>query len=176
MAYQKNELTIRERAAALLFIHGLETSPARLYTIAHRGSLEAVEALSDLRATASRWFHSAKVQDFVQREKAAYDAQKATERKGVEAEVLARVQAQGDNSLDGAGLVDYSRPANQLAKLNSLINGSRDAGETLDALKVMIAKQSELAPEVRRENPVRVYLPLACHDCPLYKREKSKLK
>ena len=80
-----------------------------------------------------------------------------------------------DGSVTDAGLVDYSDPRNQLRKLNSLINGSKDAGETLDALKVMISKQSDLAPEKKTEPPVRVYVPLSCDACPLYKDAKAKL-
>ena len=164
----KNELTIRERAAALLFVHGIETSPAKLYAVAYRDSLEAVEALSDISGTASRWIRSKRMREFIQKEAAALDARRAQERKGMEAEIIARLQARTDRSLDGAGLVDYSLPANQLRKLNALINGSKDAGEALDALKVMIAKQTELAPEKKTEKPVRYFRPLVCGDCVLY--------
>ncbi len=164
----KNELTIRERAAALLFVHGIETSPAKLYAVAYRDSLEAVEALSDISGTASRWIRSKRMREFIQKEAAALDSKREQERKGMEAEIIARLQAKTDRSLDGAGLIDYSLPANQLRKLNALINGSKDAGEALDALKVMIAKQTELAPEKKTEKPVRFYRPFCCSDCPLY--------
>lgn len=174
MANKKNDLTIREQAAALLFVYGIETSPARLYAVAHPGSLEAVAALSDVNASASRWLRNKKVQEFVRKEKAALDADRARERMAIEAETLERVDAAKDHTLAMEGMVDYSDPRNQLRKLNSLINGSKDAGETLDALKVMIAKQSELAPEKRTDRAVRVYLPLACGECPLYKQEKTK--
>ena len=170
-----NELTPRERAAALLFAHGIETSPAKLYAVAHAGSLEAVEALADVPATASRWIRSKRISDFIAREKAAVEARREQERKRIEAEVLGRVQAERDDTLAGAGMVDYSDPRNQLRKLNALINGAKDAGEILDALKLMIAKQSELAPEVRREKPTRVYTPLRCHQCPLYIDAEAKL-
>ena len=173
----KNELTIRERAAALLFVHGIETSPAKLYAVAYRDSLEAVEALSDISGTASRWIRSKRMQEFIQKEAAALDARRAQERKGMEAEIIAQLQARTDRSLDGAGLVDYSLPANQLRKLNSLINGSKDAGEALDALKVMIAKQTELAPEKKTEKPVRYFRPVDCKDeCPLYQMADDALR
>ena len=176
MAYKNNELTPREIAAAQLYAYGIETSPAKLYAVAHRGSLEAVEALSDINASASRWLHSEKVQSFVRREKAAIDARQAQERKTIEAEVLARVRAKKDGSLTEAGQIDYSDPRNQLRKLNTLINGSTDTGETLDALKVMIAKQSDLAPEKKGERPVRVYVPMSCDACPLYAEAQARLK
>lgn len=171
----KTELTIREIAAARLFVYGLESSPAKLYTIAHAGSLEAVEGFSALAANASHWLYSARIQDFIQKERAALDARRDQERRTIEAEVLARVHAQRDGSVTDAGQIDYSDPRNQLRKLNTLINSSKDAGETLDALKVMIAKQSDLAPEKKTEPPVRVYVPLSCHECPLYKDAKAKL-
>lgn len=173
----KNELTIRERAAALLFVHGIETSPAKLYAVAYRDSLEAVEALSDISGTASRWIRSKRMREYIQKEAAALDARRAQERKGMEAEIIAQLQARTDRSLDGAGLVDYSLPANQLRKLNSLINGSKDAGEALDALKVMIAKQTELAPEKKTEKPVRYFRPVDCKDeCPLYQMADDALR
>lgn len=169
-------MTLREKAAAVLYVYGIETSPAKLYTIAHPGSLETVEALADIRAVASRWIRSQKVLEYVQRERAALEARQAQERKRIESETLARVQAERDDSLAGDGLVDYSVPSNQLRKLNTLINGSKDSGEALDALKVMIAKQSELAPASRPEKTPRVYLPLTCHECPLYLEKKQLIK
>lgn len=159
------ELTIRERAAALLLVHGIETSPAKLYAVAYRDSLEAVEALSDISGTASRWIRSKRMREFIQKEAAALDARRDQERKGMEAEIIARLQARTDRSLDGAGLVDYSLPANQLRKLNALINGSKDAGEVLDALKLLISKQAELAPARTTEKQQRFYLPLSCGEC-----------
>lgn len=167
----KNEITIRERAAAVLYVYGVETSPAKLYAVAHPGSLETVEGLADIRAGASRWIRSRKIQEFIQRERAALDARQAQERKRIESDVLARVQAEKDDSITGEGEIDFSDPANQLRKLNSLINCSKDAGEALDALKVMIAKQQELAPEKqRKEKTVKFYRPLDCRDdCPLYR-------
>ena len=172
----KNKITIREQSAVRLHIYmDGEVSPSLLYKVAHPGSIETVEAISDLPAVASRWWRSRKIQDFYTAEKALYDARKDAERKRIEAETTTRIQAEKAGHLDRAGLIDFSIPENQRRKLNEIINGTADAGEALDALKVLIAKQGELAPVERKETPVRVYLPLSCSDCPLYAKAKAKL-
>lgn len=172
----KNKITIREQSAVRLHIYlDGDVSPTVLYRVAHPGSIETVEAISDLPAVSSRWWRSRKIQDFYTTEKALHDARKDAERKRIEAETIHRIQAEKVGQTDPAGLIDFSLPENQRKKLNQILNTSEDAGEILDALKLVIGKQSELTPEVRREPPVKVYLPLSCHDCELYKQAKSKL-
>lgn len=170
----KNEITIREMAAARLLVYGLEKSPARLYQVAHPGALETVAGLSDLPATASRWLRSKKIQAFIETEQAALDAKREKDRKRIEAETLARIQSAKEGT-QLAGHVDYSVPANQLRKLNELINSAGDPSEALDALKVLISKQNELAPEKRTERPIRAYVPITCTECPLYAEAKAKI-
>lgn len=172
----KNKITIREQSAVRLHIYlDGEVSPSLLYRVAYPGSIDAVEAISDLPAVASRWWRSRKIQDFYTAEKALHDARKDAERKRIEAEAIHRIQAEKAGHTDTAGMIDFSIPENQRKKLNQLINTATDPGEALDALKLIISKQNELAPEERRESPVRVYLPLSCQDCPLYKKAKAKL-
>lgn len=173
----KNKITIREQSAVRLHIYmDGEVSPTVLYRVAHPGSIETVEAISDLPAVSSRWWRSRKIQDFYTAEKALYDARRDAERKRVEAETINRIQAEKAGHLDQSGLIDFSIPENQRAKLNEIINTATDPGEALDALKVIISKQAEIVPE-RKDKPVRFYLPLDCKEgCPLYQMADDALR
>lgn len=173
MPYNNSELTIRERAAVLLFVNGIETSPKKLYTIAHPGDLRTVEGLADLPATASRWLRSVRVQKVIASERSACETRKDAERARIEAEVAARNQT-SPGGVVPRGFVDYSNPAAQLNKLNELVNTAADSGEALDALKVLLSRQNDLAPEKRTEKRVRAYLPISCTECPLYLRAKTE--
>ena len=173
----KTTLTVREQAAIrLLVLSGGKESPQQLYRIAHPGSLEQVEALSDLPSTASRWLHSARLEKFRAEQEAIFKAQRDAERKRIEDETLHRIQATSEKAIDKSGFVDYSNPANQLALLNRLLNTSQDQGEILDALKVVITRQADLNPDARPETKqVRAYVPMSCASCPLYAEAKGKI-
>lgn len=171
----KTTLTVREQAAIrLLVLSGGKESPQQLYRIAHPGTLEQVEALSDLPSTASRWLHSARIEKYRAEQEAIFKAKQDADRKRIEDETLHRIQATGKKAIDS--FVDYSNPANQLAMLNRLLNTAQDPGEILDALKVVIAKQSDLNPDARPETKqVRAYVPITCSECPLYAAAKAKI-
>ncbi len=166
--HMRNKITTREQSAVRLhiFLDG-EVSPSVLYRVAYHGSIEAVEAISDLPAVASRWWRSRKIQEFYTAEKALYDARRDAERKRIEAETIHRIQAEKSGHTDTSGMIDYGVPANQLRKLNQLVNTATDPSEALDALKVIISKQGEIAPE-KRETPIRYYRPVTCDRCPLH--------
>ena len=171
----KQEITIREKAAIELYIRGIITRKPELYKIAYSDSLEQVENLAHLPSSATRWFASEKMQVALREAEAIYKDQARRERERIEAEIMAIVQR--DKSTEGDqrdGMVDYSKPANQLRKLNELIHSAPDQKDELDALKVLIAQTSrepqERSPEGRQ---VHAYLPLSCYDCPLYLNAKS---
>lgn len=173
----KQIITEREKAVLRLQIYsGGAYRNAILYRLAYPGSMEAVDQISDIDSTASRWWNSRKIQSFYQEAKAVIDAEREAERKRIESEVLTRLQSQEEGSQDLGG-VDYSDPRNQLRKLNAIVANSTNTDTQLDALKVLISKQTELAPEKRTaENKVqRFYTPLTCHSCPLYKEAKERL-
>jgi len=172
----KNKITIREEFAikAQIYADG-SLSPQIVYKLAYPGSIEQAEALADLPANASRWWRSKKVQDYYLEQMAVYNSRKEAERKRIEQEVVGRIEAAKAGTTTDSGLVDYGDPRNQLRKLNEIINTASDPNEALDALKVVIARQGELAPEKRQEKAVRTYLPLNCHECPLYAEKKNQL-
>lgn len=163
------ELTERERAAIRLALYeNEEISPVKLYRMAYAGSLQEVDSLKDLPASASRWLRSKKVSKYMDEQRAILNDRKAKERMKIESEVAARLQASaGPGKRVTPGFVDYSDPKAQLAKLNELINTASDPGEALDAMKVLLSKQAELSPR-KSDNASRVYLPLSCHRCPLH--------
>ena len=164
------ELTVREEAAIRLYLHeGEDISPVYLYRLAHPGSLQEVDSLKDLPASASRWIRSKKVTQYMDEQRAILNDRKAKERMKIESEITARIQASADPGKHTVpGFVDYSDPKAQLAKLNELINTASDPGEALDAMKVLLSKQAELAPAREPEKQQRFFLPLCCSECPLY--------
>ena len=168
MAKKTSSLTPREEAAVRLFLHeGEDLSPVFIYKLAHRGSLEEVEHLADIAASASRWIRSKKVTQYMNEQRAIFNDRKAKERMKIESEVTARIQASADPAKHTVpGFVDYSIPANQIRKLNELVNTATDPGEVLDALKVILNKQGEIAPP-QQDKPMRFYLPLSCKECHL---------
>ena len=169
-----NKITLREMSAVRLHIYmDGDISPTVLYRVAHPGSIETVEAISDLPAVSSRWWRSRKIQDFFAVEKAHYEARRDAERNRIEAETINRIQAERAGHMDKSGLIDYSIPENQRAKLNELVNGASDPRDALDALKAMIQRQQDIAPVERKGNPVQYYRPLRCGECPLYLKEKK---
>lgn len=169
-----NTKELSEREAAILR-YGIAyniTSPAKLYALACDGSQDP--------AVATRWMQSKKVQDFLTRERAFWDESRRKEKAKIESEALAREAASRGKAASSKDLgpIDYADPKNQLRKLNELINTARDADEQLDALKIMIAttaKNAE-ADESTHRKQVRAYLPLNCHDCPLYQRARQELE
>lgn len=166
-------ITLRERAAVMLYIEGAIKSKPDLYRVAYAGSSTEVESLADISATATRWFSSKKIQEFLASQKAICEEKRRKERKVIEAEILAHVP---DKQKDASSrIVDYSNPENQRKKLNELVNSASDPGEALDALKVIISGQRDDKQAAREQRQVRAYLPLMCDECPLYIREKSKI-
>lgn len=156
----KNELTFREKAAIRLYIYtGGDIGIADLYRVAYNGDETAIARIASIPSVASRWWRSAKVVDYYTREKATYDAKKEKERIQIEREVSARLSSPEKVE------IDYSIPKNQIAKLNQIINDASDPAEALDALKVVISKQNDLAPARKTEQVQRFFTPVQCRDC-----------
>lgn len=91
--------------------------------------------------------------------------------------VFAEMQQEGnDTSAASRGRIDYTDPKMQKEKLNEIINGATDAGEALDALKVIIQGQKNDQEAAKNNKIQRFYTPLQCRDCPLYQEKKEILK
>ena len=143
------------------------TSKTDLYQLAYDGSLRAWANLSDAPAQANRWFKSKRITTLYERESALYAQRQAKERARIEAEAIARHEAnQGRTATpQQQGLIDYSQPENQRAKLNELVNTASDPGEALDALKGIIAGQRDDKQAAREQQTQRYYVPKSCEDC-----------
>ena len=165
----KQIITEREMAVVRLSVYYPGKTPLPLlYSLAYPGTFADAQALKDLPAVASRWWRSKKIQDFLNSETAVHKATVEAQESRIIAECMARLQSDADS--DQARGLDYSRPENQRQKLNELINGATDPHDALDALKTMIQRQQDIAPEHRNQGkPIRVYLPIVCSDCIIYK-------
>lgn len=164
-------ITERETMAVRLSVWYAGKLPLPLlYSLCYPGAFEDAQALRDLNAVASRWWRSKKIQECLSTETATFKAYRDAEESRIKAECEARQQAVRK---DDAPAIDYSDPSQQRRKLNELIAGSTDPHDQLDALKALMARP-EIAPDSRKEKPVRVYVPLSCHECPLYKDAKAK--
>lgn len=152
-----------------------------LYAIAD-GITDPKQVESINRSSVYKWKNSAKITaliDDITRRK--YDMQNAAierVRNEIRAELM---NTDGDNerpengkSGSRSGFVDYSRPENQTAKLNELINGTKDPGEALDALKVIISTQKADRDAAKEGRVVRVYVPITCDSCPLYQHARKR--
>lgn len=159
----------REQAVIRYAIAYAITDKTLLYRLAYDGSRADLEKVNNIsNGIASRWFNTQKIQAFYQTELAAWNDRRTKEKAAIAAEAVARKEQQAHD-----GLIDYSSPKAQVAKLNELVNTATDPGEALDALKVMIARQGDLAPEKKTEGNQqqvqRFYTPITCGSCPIKK-------
>jgi hypothetical protein len=171
------DITIREKAAIQLYLSkDGKISPSELYRVAYSESLERVNALKDLPACANRWFRKKKVQEYLQGQFLLKKDKEERLKEEIKADVVRRIQA----SPSGVGLVegvDYSNPDNRRKLYTQIINRSKDDPKTqLDAAKMFEQIQKDDREAPREQKQSRVYLPLRCEACPLYIRERNKLK
>ena len=134
------------------------------------------------RSSVYKWKSSAKItallEDITRRKYELQNAAIERVRGEIRAEIMnaARDNERPENGESGSrsGFVDYSRPENQTAKLNELVNRSKDPGEALDALKVIISTQKADRDAAKEGRVQRVYLPITCDGCPLYQRARKR--
>ena len=174
-----NNKVINEREKAAIrygIAYGIE-SKVELYRISYNGTEAQIAAISDISAQASRWWNSRKISEFYARESEEYKIRQDRQRARLREEVKAEMEeARRTGRATPDGLIDYSLEQNQIHKLNEIINHSGATGEELDALKMMIAEISRKRLPEKEERKPRVYMPLNCGDCPLYREAKDKLE
>lgn len=171
-----NNQIISERETAVVRLsvwYPGKLSPGLLYSLAYPGAFSDAQALRDLPAVASRWWRSKKIQEFLQSEIAVYRSNKDAVEARIESECLARFESNGARPVKG---VDFSIAENQRAKINEIINGATDPHDALDALKLMLSRQQEIAPDTKKEQIARFYRPLCCSQCPLFSMAGSVLR
>lgn len=192
MPRELTEATNRERAALAAFVLGIVNDWRECYIIGADRSREDFARLADQNTPISRWKKAGRIV------KAYEDVQKMiagkladARREGYEKamEELTRQaeeaqqgeQRNNGTSADGKpanrfALIDYSDPANRKRLYNEVIRDAKGDPKTrLDAAKVFEQIQRDDKQAAREQKQVRAYLPLTCHDCPLYEAAKKKV-
>lgn len=168
MNYRTLVISEREKAVIKYAIAFNVTDKALLYRLAYDGSRADLDKVNNISTgIASRWFSTKKIRDYYDEQLAAWNDRKAKEKAAIVAEALARAEKDASE-----GLTDFSLPTNQVRKLNELVNTAKDPGEVLDALKVLISRQGDLAPEKKNDSAQQIqrfYTPVTCRRCMIRK-------
>ena len=185
---KQKKITTPEIAALHMVVFAGEENWNKVFAAAAGEDYEECKGFNRLPQYASMWRHSQKVKNELQRLELVRDAMLQEERArafedGVQSaegnfntETEARIRLdKGKKKEAYSGMVDYTDPDMQKRKLNEIINKAADAGEALDALKVIIQGQRN-DQEAAKDNQVqRFYTPIQCRDCPLYQEKKESL-
>ena len=182
MALLNKRLTQAEIAAIYYHVFGNCSDWIQLYAIAD--NLPNADNIN--RSTVYKWKNSAKIVDLIrdlQRRKSDLLDEAVTKamnerNEDRQTEIQTdreRVRTENDTKNGRPKFIDFSRPENQTAKLNELVNTASDPGEALDALKVIIQGQRADRDAAKEGRIVRAYLPVSCTDCPLYEKAKKRL-
>lgn len=166
-------ITERERAAVEWYVMSGKKDKITAYKIAFPGSLQEVNGFSSLPQVANRWMQTAKISEYLDAFKKIWEGQQTEVRERIRKEVEKELEQAGgvserrnnEHEKSGRGFVDYSNPANQRHKLNELVNEAKDAGEALDALKIIIAGQRDDRQAAKDAQIQRFYTPETCRNC-----------
>ena len=176
----KKDTTLREKAAIFALAAGYLKTWKECYIAAYPTAEIDAENLRSLPSIVTRWKNiPAVIAEFERARKYLENRDLDTEDK-VRASIQHEKGETGGNerskgALEKRAFVDFSRPENQTAKLNELVNTADDTGEALDALKVIIATQKADRDAAKEGRVVRAYLPISCTDCPLYEKARKKV-
>ena len=152
------------------------------FIVADERKEKDVEALPSLVVYLSRWKNSTKVKTYLEychrliadKEHDARERGKDELRRGEDNEISPGGCERTENE-NKYKAVDYSDPTARKTLYNQIIRRSIDDPKTqLDAAKVLEQLQRDDRQAASEQRQVRAYLPLLCHDCPLYQAEKSK--
>lgn len=174
----KKELSLKDKVAVKSLVYGIVQNWSDAFKIAYDGTQKDIDKIKYLPTIVSRWKRSPKIQDFYNDCLYQYKQQKQTLIEQYLREEGNQEKGKGESIHTKRGktaLVDFSNPTNQMQKLNELVNNSDDVGETLDALKVIISSQKADRESAREGKQVKVYLPITCNECPLYKGKGKRL-
>ena len=178
MSLQRKEINEREKAAIFYHVFGNVNDWRKLYKIADPTTDKKTD-IKFLDTYVSRWKRSDKIQAFIklvqeekvrqqieQRNKGKEEAQNQEQEQQRESK---RTETQPENK--PTKLIDYSDPKNRQHLYNRVIaNASDDPKTQLDAAKMFEQIQRDDREAARAQKQSRVYLPLVCHECPLYNK------
>lgn len=180
--------TDREKIAIFALVAGIIPDKKTAYILSRDHDDNDPRELSAIASTATRWAQRddiAKLYEEFTRYFEDRDAQQRAIGRDEERAHLMQESNPDDTTQKARGnvrtkgqenalFVDYSNPVNQSRKLNEIINKAGDAGEALDALKVIISTQRADRDAAKDNKVVRAYLPHNCHACPLYHAAHEK--
>jgi hypothetical protein len=183
---KRQPITHRERVALFALAAGYIENWTDCYIAASQENEETTRRRGGLNTTVQRWKARTDIRDAFQAAKNNLFEHDEQIRRIYQSELDAR--GDNDNREDGTGgsvrteeratgkrrTVDYLNPENQAAKLNELVNRADSTGETLDALKVIIATQKADRDAARDGKQVKCYVPISCDSCPLYEKARKK--
>lgn len=176
----KKETTLREKTAIFALVTGYIKTWQQCYIAAYNAPEDDAANLRSLPSIVTRWKqHPAIIAEYERAKKyAANMEQNAVDKYKAQYKEETRTAGENERSKSAPEkrvFVDFSRPENQTAKLNELVNTADDTGEVLDALKVIIATQKADRDAAKEGKTVRAYLPISCSSCPLYEKAKKGL-
>lgn len=175
----KKDTTLRENAALFALAAGYIKTWRECYIAAYPTTEKDAENLRSLPSIVTRWKNVPAVSAEYERARKYLQNRDLDTEDKVRAELRQEKEETGGNERaksapEKRAFVDFSRPENQTAKLNELVNTADDTGEALDALKVIIATQKADREAAKEGRVVRAYLPISCTDCPLYEHARGK--
>lgn len=177
------KVTEREKAVIFSLAAGFVKTWTEAYILANQRTEEEMRRLKAVSSTAIRWrnrrditeFYNYAVDTIKKRDEANQNKGKALA-EGMNRNAGDSERPNTEKAKGFEKVVDYSDPANQMQKLNDLVNTADDSGEALDALKVIIATQKADKEAARERKQVVFYTPQHCHDCPMYGKALERVK
>lgn len=177
---EQHDLTPREKSAIFALAGGIIPDWITCFIAGHEKSTTDVQNQLGLKSNVSRWKHSNKVTKFYEECRERLNNYNQNETAPDNSNITDTNT--GNNNTDSkhskrgrkGGFIDYASPDNQTAKLNEIINTASNAGEALDALKVIISTQRADRDGAKEQKQVRAYLPKNCSSCLFYAKAKEK--
>lgn len=168
------ELTIREKSAIAYALIFEDASPSDLLRLSRDCPISETDKLKHLPSSATHFWQSERIQSYLNERKAILAAKDERIRQEGRDEALKGMERRPGQAVDS---LDYSDPIARKRLYNDIITQSKGDPKTqLDAAKMFENIQKDDREAAKAQKQSRVYLPLTCHNCPLYLKAKSKLK
>lgn len=185
MGLATKTLSEREKAALYYHVFGGLDDWRQLYRIAD-ATTDGKDEVKFLDIYISKWKNSEKVKTFInelrteqatrlaaERIKGGQEAKHTSEENETQPGESEHTETKKDRKQ--VEIIDYSDPKNRQRLYNEIIATAKDDPKTrLDAAKVFEQVQRDDREAAKAQKQSRVYLPLTCHDCPLYNKAKKK--
>lgn len=166
------ELTIREKSAIAYALIFEDASPSDLLRLSRDCPISETDKLKHLPSSATHFWQSERIQSYLNERKAILAARDERIRQEGRDEALKGMEKRPESE---AYNIDYNSPRARRQLYNDIIAQSKGDPKTqLDAAKMFETLQKENRA-IEPDEHYKVYLPLTCHKCPLYRRAKENL-